>query len=132
MVPAALAQLYLTPTTIIGGCGTSAGKIVLSGAAPAGGAVVTMTNTNSRRPARDRDGPRRCLVPDVHHDHGDGDRQPGRIGDGELRRRVAGADVHGPADTSGHAGAVAQSGHGGANASARPRSNAPRPQVERW
>jgi probable HAF family extracellular repeat protein len=48
VVPTALAQLYLTPTTIIGGCGTSAGKIALTGAAPPGGAVVTLTNTNSQ------------------------------------------------------------------------------------
>jgi probable HAF family extracellular repeat protein len=48
VVPTALAQLYLTPTTIIGGCGTSAGKITLTGAAPPGGAVVTLTNTNSK------------------------------------------------------------------------------------
>ncbi len=48
VVPAALAQLYLTPTTIVGGCGTSAGKIALTGAAPPGGAVVTLTNTNSK------------------------------------------------------------------------------------
>jgi hypothetical protein len=48
VVPPALAQLYLTPTTIVGGCGTSAGKIVLTGAAPAGGAVVALTNTNPK------------------------------------------------------------------------------------
>jgi len=47
VVPPALSQLYLTPTTIVGGCGTSAGKIVLNGAAPAGGAVVPLSNTNS-------------------------------------------------------------------------------------
>jgi probable HAF family extracellular repeat protein len=48
VVPPVLTQLYLTPTTVIGGCGTSAGKIVLSGSAPAGGAVVPLTNTNAR------------------------------------------------------------------------------------
>ena len=48
VVPPALAQLYLTPTTVVGGCGTSAGKIALTGAAPAGGAVVALTNTNSK------------------------------------------------------------------------------------
>ena len=47
VVPAALSQLYLTPTTVIGGCGTSAGKVVLSGSAPSGGAVVSLTDTNS-------------------------------------------------------------------------------------
>ena len=47
VVPPLLTQLYLTPTTVIGGCGTSAGKLVLSGSAPSGGAVVTITNTNS-------------------------------------------------------------------------------------
>jgi probable HAF family extracellular repeat protein len=47
VVPPALQQLYLTPTTVIGGCGTSAGKIVLTGHAPAGGAVVPLSNTNS-------------------------------------------------------------------------------------
>jgi probable HAF family extracellular repeat protein len=46
VVPTALTRLYLTPTTVIGGCGTSAGKVVLSGNAPAGGAVVQLTNTN--------------------------------------------------------------------------------------
>lgn len=46
VVPPALEQLYLTPTTIIGGCGTSAGKIVLTGNAPAGGSVVPISNTN--------------------------------------------------------------------------------------
>ena len=47
VVPPALAQLYLTPTTIVGGCGTSAGKIALTGAAPAGGAVIPLSNTNA-------------------------------------------------------------------------------------
>jgi len=47
VVPPALSQLYLTPTTVIGGCGSSAGKVVLSGSAPAGGAVVSLANTNS-------------------------------------------------------------------------------------
>lgn len=31
VLPPALTQMYLTPTTVIGGCGTSAGKIALSG-----------------------------------------------------------------------------------------------------
>jgi probable HAF family extracellular repeat protein len=48
VLPPTLTQLYLTPTTVIGGCGTSAGRILLSGSAPAGGAVVPLTNTNSK------------------------------------------------------------------------------------
>jgi hypothetical protein len=48
VVPPALKQLYLNPTTVIGGCGTSAGRIVLTGSAPAGGAVVPLSNTNPR------------------------------------------------------------------------------------
>jgi probable HAF family extracellular repeat protein len=48
VVPPKLQQLYLTPTTIVGGCGTSAGRILLTGAAPAGGAVVPLTNTNAK------------------------------------------------------------------------------------
>ena len=46
VVPTGLRQLYLTPTTVIGGCGTSSGRILLSGDAPAGGAVVPLSNTN--------------------------------------------------------------------------------------
>jgi hypothetical protein len=48
VVPPALKQLYLNPTTVIGGCGTSAGRVVLTGSAPAGGAVVPLTNTNAK------------------------------------------------------------------------------------
>jgi probable HAF family extracellular repeat protein len=48
VVPPVLSQFYLTPTTVIGGCGTSAGKIVLSGSAPAGGTIVPLTNTNGK------------------------------------------------------------------------------------
>jgi hypothetical protein len=48
VVPTALRQLYLTPTTVIGGCGSSSGRIVLTGSAPSGGAVVTLTNTNAK------------------------------------------------------------------------------------
>ncbi|HEV8345576.1 MAG TPA: hypothetical protein VGQ16_03320 [Vicinamibacterales bacterium] len=51
VVPPQLSLLSLTPTTIIGGCGTSAGKITLSGSAPAGGAVVTLSNTNAKATA---------------------------------------------------------------------------------
>jgi probable HAF family extracellular repeat protein len=47
VIPPVLGTLYLTPTTIIGGCGTSAGKVVLTGAAPAMGAVVTLSNSNT-------------------------------------------------------------------------------------
>jgi probable HAF family extracellular repeat protein len=48
VLPPVLTQLYLTPTTVIGGCGTSAGKIVLSGSAPAAGAIVPLSNTNTK------------------------------------------------------------------------------------
>lgn len=48
VVPTGLRQLYLTPTTVIGGCGTSSGRILLSGAAPPGGAVVPLSTTNPR------------------------------------------------------------------------------------
>ena len=48
VVPPQLSLLSLTPTTIIGGCGTLAGKITLSGSAPAGGAIVTLSNTNAK------------------------------------------------------------------------------------
>ena len=46
VLPSALRQLYLTPTTVIGGCGTAEGKILLTGVAPAGGAIVPLSNTN--------------------------------------------------------------------------------------
>jgi hypothetical protein len=48
VTPTTLQQLYLTPTTVVGGCGTSSGKIALNGAAPPGGAIVTLTNTNAK------------------------------------------------------------------------------------
>jgi probable HAF family extracellular repeat protein len=48
VVPPKLVQLYLTPTTVIGGCGSSSGRILLNGPAPAGGAVVPLTNTNAK------------------------------------------------------------------------------------
>jgi hypothetical protein len=48
VTPTTLQQLYLTPTTVIGGCGTSSGKVALNGAAPPGGAVVSLTNTNAK------------------------------------------------------------------------------------
>lgn len=51
VVPPVLTQLYLTPTTVVGGCGTSAGKIVLSGSAGSSGAVVPLTNTNAKATA---------------------------------------------------------------------------------
>jgi trimeric autotransporter adhesin len=47
VTPPALNGLSLTPTTLIGGCTTSTGKISLNGKAPAGGAVVQLTNANS-------------------------------------------------------------------------------------
>jgi choice-of-anchor B domain-containing protein len=47
VTPPALLGLLLSPTTIIGGCATSTGKVSLNGAAPAGGAVVSLTNTNT-------------------------------------------------------------------------------------
>ena len=48
VVPPKLKQLYLTPTTVIGGCGQSQGRVVLTGTAPASGAVVPLSNTNSK------------------------------------------------------------------------------------
>ena len=45
VVPVSLSQLYLTPTTVIGGCSASAGRVQLTGAAPAAGATVALTNT---------------------------------------------------------------------------------------
>src|SRR5208282_4817931 len=41
-----LSLLSLNPTSVTGG-GTSAGTVTLSGAAPAGGAVVTLTSSNT-------------------------------------------------------------------------------------
>ena len=54
VVPPALSQLYLNPTTVIGGCGTAEGRVVLTGNAGAAGAIVPLTNTNTRAtvPAR--------------------------------------------------------------------------------
>lgn len=46
VVPPAIQQLYLTPTTVVGGCGVSTGKVLLTGSAPPGGAVVPLSNTN--------------------------------------------------------------------------------------
>ncbi|MGH9309706.1 MAG: hypothetical protein ACRD1U_10055 [Vicinamibacterales bacterium] len=51
VVPPVLTNLYLTPTTVIGGCGTSAGRVVLSGWAGSSGAVVQLTNTNPKATA---------------------------------------------------------------------------------
>ena len=48
VVPAVLKQIYLTPTTVIGGCGTSSGRILLTGTAPAGGGAVPLSNANAR------------------------------------------------------------------------------------
>lgn len=41
-----LSALTLAPATFAGGCQTSTGKVTLTGPAPAGGAVVTLANTN--------------------------------------------------------------------------------------
>ncbi|MFP5284297.1 MAG: hypothetical protein ACLGI9_01015, partial [Thermoanaerobaculia bacterium] len=41
-----LSALTLAPATFAGGCQTSTGKVTLTGPAPAGGAVVTITDTN--------------------------------------------------------------------------------------
>ena len=46
VTPPALIGFSLTPTTIIGGCSTSTGKVSLSGKAPVGGAVVSLANAN--------------------------------------------------------------------------------------
>jgi hypothetical protein len=48
VVPPRLKQLYLTPTTVVGGCGQSQGRIVLTGTAPAAGAVIPLTNSNAK------------------------------------------------------------------------------------
>jgi len=48
VVPGVLRQLYLTPTTVIGGCGTSAGRILLTGTAPPGGGLVPLSNANAK------------------------------------------------------------------------------------
>jgi hypothetical protein len=58
VVPPQLKQLYLTPTTLVGGCGQSAGRVVLTGDAPAGGTVVPLTNTNTKATV-----PRNITVP---------------------------------------------------------------------
>lgn len=42
----ALSALTLAPPTFAGGCKTSTGKVTLTGPAPAGGAVVSLANTN--------------------------------------------------------------------------------------
>jgi uncharacterized repeat protein (TIGR01451 family) len=46
VTPPVLTGFSLTPTTIIGGCSTSTGKVTLNGKAPAGGALVSLTNGN--------------------------------------------------------------------------------------
>ena len=48
VAPPTLKQIYLSPTTIIGGCRQSQGRVVLTGHAPTGGALVPLTNTNSK------------------------------------------------------------------------------------
>jgi hypothetical protein len=42
----ALKDLVLSPATFPGGCGSSTGKVILAGPAPAGGAVVALASTN--------------------------------------------------------------------------------------
>jgi len=46
VVAPALKSLALSPATFPGGCGTSVGKVTLSGKAPTGGLVVSLTDTN--------------------------------------------------------------------------------------
>lgn len=46
-----LSGLTLTPSSVTGGCGTSTGKVTLSGKAPAGGIVVSLANGNPAAPA---------------------------------------------------------------------------------
>jgi probable HAF family extracellular repeat protein len=48
VVPPALSQLYLNPTTVIGGCGTSQGRVVLTGKAGSAGLLVPLSNTNTK------------------------------------------------------------------------------------
>jgi uncharacterized repeat protein (TIGR01451 family) len=43
VLPPALSALQLTPTTVIGGCGTIAARVSLTGAAPASGAAVSIS-----------------------------------------------------------------------------------------
>jgi choice-of-anchor B domain-containing protein len=46
VTPPAIIGLQLIPATVTGGCATSTGKVTLNGKAPAGGATVTLTDTN--------------------------------------------------------------------------------------
>ena len=46
VVAPALKSLALSPATFPGGCGASVGKVTLSGKAPTGGLVVSLTDTN--------------------------------------------------------------------------------------
>lgn len=46
VLPPALSALTLNPGTIVGGCGSSTGKVTLNAKAPAGGTVVALTSTN--------------------------------------------------------------------------------------
>ncbi len=48
VVPTVLRQLYLTPGTVIGGCGMSSGRILLTGIPPASGGAVPLANTNAK------------------------------------------------------------------------------------
>jgi hypothetical protein len=46
VVAPALKSLALSPSNFPGGCGQSIGKVTLTGKAPSGGTVVTLTDTN--------------------------------------------------------------------------------------
>ena len=45
ILPPALSAFYLTPTTVIGGCGSTTAKAVLTGSAPEAGARVTFAES---------------------------------------------------------------------------------------
>jgi hypothetical protein len=129
VTPPVLTTLTLTPTTLVGGCGTSAGKIALSGNAPAGGAVVKLTNTNAKAKVPTSITGRR-VDGDVHHHHQQRHDAGDRQGDGELQRHLEDARPDGAAGPREHADAVAESGdrriHGERQRRARMRGNSRR------
>jgi probable HAF family extracellular repeat protein len=45
VLPPAVSALHLTPTTVVGGCGTVAAQVTLTGSAPSSGARVTIAET---------------------------------------------------------------------------------------
>ena len=114
VVPPALKQLYLTPTTVIGGCGQSQGRVVLTGAAPAGGAVVPLSNSNSKATV-----PQNVTVPagsdSVTFTVPTVPVTTPAIGrrDCKLRRRLAIAEPDGPANPRADAHAVERRVRGG-------------------